>query len=308
MNKLLLLLAPVLVPAAVTAADSAAPMLSGNVVFAQRDGLVAVEAEHFFQQTLTDVRAWHLTSSKSASKIIPDGDPAHLGGASGGAYLEVLPDTRRTHDDKLIKGQNFSNEPGKLAVLHYRVHFAKAGRYYVWVRAHSTGSEDNGIHVGIDGTWPASGQRLEWCAGKRTWHWESKQRTQKEHCGEPYKIYLDVEKPGAHTIHFSMREDGFEFDKWLMTTDRNFSRPDDIGRATVVQAGSLPEPFPFVAAPGPAALKPTFSTTTTSRSMKCRTWTQSSATRNTERLATASQNPTTRTSFIFPTAVRLRST
>jgi len=46
-----------------------------------------------------------------------------------------------------------------------------------------------------------------------------------EHCGEPYKIYLDIEQPGLHTIEFSMREDGFEFDKWLMTKDRNFARP-----------------------------------------------------------------------------------
>jgi hypothetical protein len=26
-----------------------------------------------------------------------------------------------------------------------------------------------------------------------------------------------------------MREDGFEFDKWLMTTDRDFTRPEDPG-------------------------------------------------------------------------------
>ena len=30
---------------------------------------------------------------------------------------------------ELIKGQNFSNEPGKLAVLTYKVYFQNAGRY-----------------------------------------------------------------------------------------------------------------------------------------------------------------------------------
>jgi len=45
------------------------------------------------------------------------------------------------------------------------------------------------------------------------------------HCGEPYEIYLDIEQPGLHTIEFSMREDGFEFDKWLMATDRNLACP-----------------------------------------------------------------------------------
>ncbi len=103
------------------------------------------------------------------------------------------------------------------------------------------------MHVGIDGDWPASGQRMQWCTGKQSWHWESKQRTEQEHCGEPYKIYLDIEQPGEHTIAFSMREDGFEFDKWMMTTDRDLSRPDGTGPDTAVQQGELPDAFQFVA-------------------------------------------------------------
>ena len=224
------------------------PIASESLVFAEEGGHVAVEAEHFFKQTQHDVRAFYLTHSKSVPMVKPDGDKSHVAGASGGAYLEILPDTRRTHADRLIKGTNFSPEPGKMAVLHYKVHFQTAGRYYVWVRAHSTGSEDNGLHVGVDGTWPASGQRLQWCQGKRTWRWESKQRTQQQHCGEPHKIFLDIKNAGTHTIHFSMREDGFEFDKWLMTTDREFERPDGIGPESVVMQGPLPKPFPFVEA------------------------------------------------------------
>jgi len=154
--------------------------------------------------------------------VSPDGDESHADSASGGGYIEILPDTRRDHSMKLINGENFSNQPGKLGVLVYPVRFKTPGRYYVWVRAYSTGSEDNGLHVGIDGTWPESGQRLQWCEGKNAWRWESKQRTEAQHCGEPYKLYLDIEEPGLHTIEFSMREDGFEFDKWLMTKDRDF--------------------------------------------------------------------------------------
>ncbi len=221
------------------------------VVFAEKDGVVAVEAEHFFKQTATEKRAFHLTTKAQIPAFQADGDPSHIAGASGGAYLEILPDTRRTHADKLIKNENFSPEAGKMAVLHYKVQFRTPGRYYVWVRAYSTGSEDNGLHVGIDGTWPESGQRLQWCEGKNTWRWESKQRTKKVHCGEPYKIYLDIKNPGEHTIHFSMREDGFEFDKWLMTTNRKFERPLDIGPEPVVHQGQLPEAFPFVAAKKP---------------------------------------------------------
>lgn len=85
-----------------------------------------------------------------------------------------------------------------------------------------------GIHVGIDDTWPNSGKRMQWCDGKNTWHCESKQRTSANHCGEPYKIYLDVNTPGVHKISFSMREDGFEFDKWLLTQERSY-RPAGAG-------------------------------------------------------------------------------
>ena len=98
--------------------------------------MVAVEAEHFSRQEKSEVRQWYRTASKVQPKINPDGDPPHVGGASGGAYLESLPDTRRTHADKLIPGQNFSNEPGKIAVLSYKVHFGNPGKYYVWVRAY----------------------------------------------------------------------------------------------------------------------------------------------------------------------------
>ncbi|MCR9116276.1 MAG: hypothetical protein NXI22_04905 [bacterium] len=221
-------------------ADEVKPMISDDVIFAEKNGLVAVEAEHFSEQSATDKRAFYLTTSKITPNVKPDADPTHVNGSSGEGYLEILPDTRSTHDDKLIKGENFSPEPGKMAILSYKVHFTTPGRYYVWVRAHSTGPEDNGLHVGIDGKWPESGQRLQWCAGKKTWRWESKQRTDKVHCGEPYKIYLDVKKPGEHVIQFSMREDGFEFDKWLMTTDRSFARPEDAGPMSVIHAGELP--------------------------------------------------------------------
>lgn len=204
---------------------------AGATVFKEVDGIVAVEAEHFAAQTQDQVRKWYITKTGNTPEITPDGDENHADSASGGAYLEILPDTRRTHADKLTSGENFCNEAGKMAILIYPVRFSTPGRYYVWVRAYSTGSEDNGLHVGLDGQWPASGQRLQWCEGKKSWRWESKQRTEKVHCGEPYKIYLDIETAGLHTIEFSMREDGFEFDKWFMTLDREFKRPEDAGPA-----------------------------------------------------------------------------
>jgi hypothetical protein len=225
----------------VTVAGLTHPIVGPDLVFEERDGQVVVEAEHFHRQTLTGQRAWHLASARHTPTVTPDGDSPHLEGASGGAYLEILPDTRRTHDDPLLHGENFSNHPGRLGVLHYKVHFTHPGRYYVWARALSTGSEDNGLHVGLNGEWPTSGQRLQWCEGKNTWRWESKQRTEQVHCGEPHLIYLDIPAAGEHEIQFSMREDGFEFDKFILTKDREFVRPSGVGPASRVKSGAVPD-------------------------------------------------------------------
>ena len=190
------------------------PIVEEGVVFAEKGGVVAIEAEHFTKQELTDKRAWYLTTKDSTPKLQPDGDPSHIAGASGGAYLEILPDTRRNHDQKLIKGENFSNEPGKLAILSYPVHFETPGTYWLWARAYSTTSEDNGLHFGIDGTWPESAQRWQTVV-KNRWHWMSAQRTKKVHRGVPGILTLEVPSAGLHTIQVSMREDGIALDKIL---------------------------------------------------------------------------------------------
>jgi hypothetical protein len=179
------------------------------------NGFIEIEAENYFEQTLTEKRKWEKITLQTPSN--------HAQSAGKNIYLECLPDTRFTHDDKLINGENFSNKAGEMAVLSYKVNFTTKGRFYAWVRAYSTGTEDNGIHVGIDNQWVESGKRMQWCEGKNKWTWASKQRTIKNHCGEPYKIYLDINKTGEHLIQFSMREDGFEFDKFILTTDKNFN-------------------------------------------------------------------------------------
>lgn len=219
--------------------------LTPDLIFQEKDGLVAIEAEHFASQVKAGVRAWHVTSTTSAPGIQPDGDPNHASDASGGAYLEILPDTRRSHDDKLIQKENFTNEPGEMAVLTYQINFTNPGRYYCWVRSHSTNSEDNGVHLGINETWPASGARMQWTA-KNKWHWDCKQRTEQAHTGVFGQIWIDVPTAGDHRIHFSMREDGFEFDKFILTTGKpvQTTPPVGFGPATVVKEGSLQKPFP----------------------------------------------------------------
>ena len=189
----------------------------------EKAGHVRVEAEDYHSKRNETSRQWLLMTADTPRQPTDVDSMEHLT-ASAGAFLELLPDTRVTPKDSLIHGENFSNEPG-LSVLEYPITFETAGRYFVWVRAFSTGPDDNGIHVGIDGKWPASGQRMQWCEGKHQWTWASKQRTQTNHCGEERLIFLDIDQAGPHTIMFSMREDGFAFDAFVFS--KNYLKPEN---------------------------------------------------------------------------------
>lgn len=168
---------------------------------------ILVEAENFQSQRLDEVRSW------CRSADCPEG--WNREGAED--YIALVPDTRKSHDDKLVRGENFSGQPGKMAIVSYDVDFPSAGRWYLWVRVHALGSEDNGIHAGLNGEWPESGARVQYCEGRGRWHWDSRQRTPDQHCGVPGGLWLDVPSAGTQTVEFSMREDGFVFDAFYLT-------------------------------------------------------------------------------------------
>lgn len=205
-------------------------------VHKQTNGIVVVEAEDFDAADRQDHRKWYLTALDVAPYVKPDPDPSHAEGACGGAYLELLPDTRVTDSDPLVNGVSFSNVPGQCSVLYYPVVITEPGRYYVWVRMNCTGAEDNGLHVGLDGTWPESGARLQFTGQYGQWQWDSRQRTESVHTGVLGQIWLDIEKPGLHTIMFSMREDGFEFDRFMLTKKKNAMKSKSL------EAGPSPSP------------------------------------------------------------------
>jgi Domain of unknown function (DUF5060)/Putative collagen-binding domain of a collagenase len=171
---------------------------------------ITIEAESFTKQTLAETRKWEIKSD--------------LPGASGGKYIQALPDTRKNHDDKLIQGENFSEEPGKMAVLEFPFEAKEAGRYFVWARVFSSNSEDNGLHFGLNDTWPESGRR--WQTIKTgDWHWDCKQRTPEVHIGVPMQLWLDVKNTGKQTLLLSMREDGTAVDQITLTNDPNWRPP-----------------------------------------------------------------------------------
>lgn len=216
------------------------PVVAGAQGYQEVDGLIVIEAEDYASQSQADIRRWIRFDSDSPAHSYADSDETHVEGASGGAYLEILPDTRTNHDEQLIHGVNFQPEPGKMCVLTYPISVSRAGRYYVWGRAFSTGPEDNGLHLGLNGEWPASGERLQFCEGKFQWTWSSQQRRPENHCGTPLTVWLDIKEPGQHTLMVSMREDGTELDKLILALDEGFI-PEEMGPApTLYQPVELP--------------------------------------------------------------------
>ena len=69
-------------------------------VFEEVDGLVAIEAEHFWENDDRGTpRAWYVTSASIDPGVTPDPHPPHPGVASRGADNAVLPRTRVTHHE-----------------------------------------------------------------------------------------------------------------------------------------------------------------------------------------------------------------
>ncbi len=228
--------------------SSKLPTAEDKNTFEETEGLLMVEAENFFKQSLSEVRQWYRTTNGYAPVAGNDEDENHSSTAKGNSYIEILPDTRVTHADTLIRGENFSDEPGKMAVVHYNIKINNPGRYYVWVRAFSTGSEDNGVHVGLNGEWPEHGQRMQWCDGKNQWTWANRQRTKEAHCGVPHEIYLDINEPGVHEIQFCMREDGFEFDAFILTKDAEYI-PNEVQETSSSVSADSEGPPPTIGPP-----------------------------------------------------------
>lgn len=230
--------------------------------FLEIDGLVAFEAEHIDDRAEETWTTWVAftdgapdpelscrTNTSCGGGNAPDcneypscdGDDTDPAEASGGTYLEALPDRRRTDDEPGTSGEiGVVNSPGLAGVLRYDVLFEQTGRYYVWVRARGQGPAANGLHVGIDGIWPRndlvdpSTMRLQFRNG---WRWSQSRRGGQQHTGvsgtsevsvRDANVWLEVDEPGLHTIEFSMREDGFELDKVVLTLDPDFE-PEGFG-------------------------------------------------------------------------------
>lgn len=177
---------------------------------------IVVEAEDF----ATKNERWVLTNATTPAQE-NDPDANHSDGAVGGHYLELLPDIRVTHEDPFGPPDGYWPAPGEGPEASYPIVFPEPGRYHVHVRAYSTGTEDNGIHVGLDGNWPQSGRRLQHCSSRANdWRWSSSQRDSGgSSCGIEKTVWLTVDEAGPHEFRISAREDGYEIDRVMLVKD-----------------------------------------------------------------------------------------
>jgi hypothetical protein len=225
--------------------------------FEEIDGVVSVEAEHYFEQTNNEPTLvyWYTFADGEADPEVdcvtntpcdagtapmcnqyPECDPDAIdpAEAKSGAYVEALPDRRRDDSEPGTGELGVVNNPDNAAALHYRVLFHQTGRYYVWGHARGLGPAANGIHLGIDGTWPdndlvdPSSMRMQFPNG---WAWTQNRRGGTQHTGvsgtnevsvRDANIWLQIDRPGVHTITWAMREDGLELDKFVMVLDPDF--------------------------------------------------------------------------------------
>jgi hypothetical protein len=225
-------------------------------------GLVSFEAESYDEQVNTETIAteWYTFRAGAADPTVScvtnlecnssnqphcneypscDGDAIDPDEAAGDAYVEALPDRRRDDSEAGTGNLGVVNDPTRAPTLRYRVHFTTTGRYYVWGRSRGQGPAANGLHIGLDGTWPRndlvdpSSMRMQFPSG---WGWTQNRRGGTQHTGvaatgdvsrRDANIWLEIDTPGPHVIELAMREDGLELDKIVMTLDPDFTPTAD---------------------------------------------------------------------------------
>jgi hypothetical protein len=172
--------------------------------FLESGGQVTIEAEHFMTNTGRASHNWVVTNNT---------------GASGGQVMSANPNNGANINTGYVTGS---------PQLDYRVNFLTTGTYQVWVRGIGPSGDDDSVHSGIDGTGPASADRLSGFTTALSW---------RKTTLDGANATINVTTPGLHTINIWMREDGFQADKILLTTSAAFT-PSGAGPAESARGSS----------------------------------------------------------------------
>jgi hypothetical protein len=216
-NKLIYLASFVLLLGLAVSVAGAEPLLQDP----GPDGIVSMEAENF-DENRPPVRnyAWLFA--------------ADIPGFSGTGFMRAMP-----ADGSEPTGANRDlNYVAEAPRLDFEVNFIKTGTHYVWVRGYIIGGNDDSAHVGLDGEAPTS-DRMQTGSTEDTWEWSNGRR---ENLG---LATINVVDAGVHTINVWMREDGWRFDKLVLTTNPDYTPsgegPPESDRSSLEKA-SCPKP------------------------------------------------------------------
>jgi hypothetical protein len=193
------------------------PWLETRGTFAEVNGLVVIEAEHYYNKTFGAGPAigigWF---------VRPDVN------ASGDQYVLTLPDINGVID---INIQDYSPR------ISYRIYFVEPGTYYLWIRGTSDSNDSNTIHFGLNGQ-PLSGNDSN-CVGVATgfnFTWLSLLGNGTE------RPTFEILSSEIYSFDIWMREDGPKLDKLLLTNNPSYSPATDeesSGFSSLAASGDL---------------------------------------------------------------------
>ncbi len=187
--------------------------LGQALTFEESGGLVSIEAENFTANTAQGSHSWALLTDSAAS---------------GGSLMASTPDNGTAHNTGYV-----TNSPR----LDYEATFASSGTYHVWVRGRAGGAgiyDSDSVHVGLNGAAVSSADRISSFSGSFGWSHDTM---------DGAIATINVPSAGTHTVNVWMREDGFYFDKLVLTTDAAFTASGN-GPAETPSSGSGPDCTP----------------------------------------------------------------
>lgn len=177
------------------AGDSDGSIAGGDGAYQAEGGMVAIDAADYDDAAAGRSHEWR-GSGKS--------------GSTGEGALT-------TDDLGVNNNHDYESDSPR---LDYKVNFAEAGTYYVWVRGSARDGADNSIHAGLNGEGQYSANRISQHADG-DWGWTNATM-------DGPRATIHVDEAGVQAFNLWMREDGYIVDKVVLTSDPHY-RPDGEG-------------------------------------------------------------------------------
>lgn len=160
-----------------------------DLAFRESNGLVSIEAEHADFVTPAGRHTWY-----SVYPTVRSGFGAYQAGPNTGTSLA------RT---------SVVNSPR----LDFKINFRRTGTFYLWLRGSGASSNDDAVHVGLNGTLLSTAATLSGFSSALAWR-------RMDTNGAVARV--SISNTGVHTLNLWMSEDGFLVDKLLLTQDTAF--------------------------------------------------------------------------------------